>query len=106
MKDEIQKVYRRVPQWFRKTHQYNSQILIAFLKVSNCNQHPIFPSLIERNCSLGTKQFWINFNDMKISHRNGHGKVFEENLDGTIKLWELVANFIIDEYKNVKDRLS
>lgn len=97
-RDEIIKAQRRVPNWFRKIYQNNSKILTIFLKVSNCNETSVYPSVIERNCDLSSATFYVNFNDMKGMYKNGHGKVFQENPDGTISLWEPVAEFILQEY--------
>lgn len=98
----IIKVQRRVPNWLRKIYQNNSKILIAFLKVSNCNETSVYPSVIEKNCDLDSATFYVNFNDMKGMHKNGHGKVFQENPDGTISLWQPVAEFILQEYNKAK----
>lgn len=101
--EEIIKIHRRVPGWLRKTYQNNSKILIAFIKISHYDTIPVYPSVLERNCDLDTATFYNNFNDMKGMHKNGHGKVFDTRADGTIELWEPVADFIIQEYKKVFD---
>lgn len=100
---EVEKIHNRVPKWLSKSNQKNSKILIAFLEVSKLNTTPVYESLIEKNCDLDPQSFRINFNDMTKSHKNGHGKVFDTRADGTIELWEPVADFIIQEYKKVFD---
>lgn len=99
---EVQKVMRRIPKWFIKTHQKNSKILLAYLEVSKLNSFPIQANILERACGLDRSTFHICFSNMKYAHST-IGKIFQTNPDGTIELWEPVADFIIQEYKKVFD---
>ncbi|WP_034583542.1 hypothetical protein [Helicobacter pametensis] len=97
---EIQKVMRRISKWFVKIHQKNSKILLAYLEVSKLNSLPIQPSSLERACGLDRSAFYSCFSNMKSAHST-IGKIFQTNPDGTIELWQPVADFIIQEYKKV-----
>lgn len=98
---EIKKVKNRVIGWFRKKHQFNSKILMAFLNLSKCNQIPVHISLIEKKLGLDSRSFNINFHQMKIIAEKNHGKVFDENEYGDVVLWKPVAGFIESECKRI-----
>ena len=49
MNEEILKVQRKVPEWFRKREQINSRILISYLKLQQ-RKHVITPNLLEAEC--------------------------------------------------------
>lgn len=85
-RDEIQKVFRRIPKWFIRTEQKNSRILISYLRLSNTNEIPIYSSTIEKDCGLDEKSFKHHFNNMR-NFSSSIGKVFQTNPDGTIELW-------------------
>lgn len=93
--DEVERVFRRVPMWLEKPHQYNSKILSTFMAISKNNQIPVSIELLER--SLGfhdSRKFLSHYNGMKNISAKNHGKVFEEE-QGHIRLWEPVAEFIV-----------
>ena len=94
--DEIQKVKRRVPLWKNRPTQHNSIILNTYMQLSNNNQMPINVSLLEKHSN--TDKFMINYHQMKIIADKNHAKVFEEN-NGAVRLWEPVAEFIVNQYK-------
>lgn len=95
---EVRKVIRRIPKWFIKKHQTNSKILLAYLNVSNLNSSPVYPVDIEKNCNLDRSVFYTSFANMKYSSST-IGKIFQTNTDGTVELWQPVAEFILQEYK-------
>jgi len=101
MNEEILKVQRKVPEWFRKREQINSRVLIAYLKLEQSKQ-VITPNLLEAECNE-IKTFKSNYNQMKIISDKNHAKVFQEN-NGQITLWEPVAEFIISEFNNYQMR--
>jgi len=94
--NEIQRVERRVPLWMSRSTQHNSIILNTYMQLSNNNQTPISVSLLEKHSS--TDKFTTNYNQMKIIADKNHAKVFEEK-NGTVQLWEPVAEFIVNQYK-------
>ena len=94
---EVQKVYRKVPRWLNNPSQYNYKILTTFMKLSNNNSTPISISLLENNSNIEDNKFMSHFNQMKIISERNHAKVFEESY-GEVKLWEPVAEFIINLY--------
>ncbi len=95
---EVQKVHRKVPRWLNNPSQYNYKILTTFMDLSNNNSTPIRVSLLEKNSNIGDNKFMSHFNQMKIISERNHAKVFEE-LYGEVKLWEPVAEFIMNLYQ-------
>lgn len=96
--DEIQRVKVRVPNWLKNSNQLNHKILVSFMELSHANQFKIPVSTLEKNCSLDSKIFISNYNQMKMISEKNHAKVFTEE-NGEISLWEPVAQFIMDEYR-------
>jgi len=96
--DEIEKIHRKIPQWLDKPHQINHQILVTFMKLSNCNETPISLSTLEKNCDIDSKKFNSNFDQMKIISKKNNGKVFEEE-NGDVSLWKPISEFVVSEYK-------
>jgi len=95
---EVQKVHRKVPRWLNNPSQYNYKILTTFMTLSNNNTTPISISLLEKHSNIEDNKFTSHFNQMKIISERNHAKVFDEAY-GEVKLWEPIANFIIDLYK-------
>jgi len=93
--NEIERVKRRVPLWMNRPTQHNSIILNTYMQLSNNNETPISVSVLEKHSN--TDKFTTNYNQMKIIADKNHAKVFEEN-NGTVQLWEPVAEFIINCY--------
>lgn len=100
-RDEIQKVWSKIPKWFRNPQQINAKILMNYILLSRGNTVPVRIEVLERNYDLDSKRFITNYHQMKIIAERNHAKVFTENRDGTIELWDPVADFIIQEYKKV-----
>jgi hypothetical protein len=99
--DEVQKVYRKVPRWLNNPSQYNYKILTTFMTLSNNNTTPVSVSLLEKHSNIENNKFTSNFNQMKIISERNHAKVFDEAY-GEVNLWEPVADFIVDLYKQHK----
>jgi len=95
---EIEKIHRKIPQWLERPHQINHQILVTFMKLSNCNENPIPLSTLEKNCNIDSKKFNSNFDQMKIISEKNNGKVFEEE-NGNVSLWNPISQFVTTEYK-------
>jgi len=95
---EVQKVHRKVPRWLNNPSQYNYKILTTFMALSNNNTTPISISLLEKHSNIEDNKFTSHFNQMKIISERNHAKVFDEAY-GEVKLWEPIASFIIDLYK-------
>ena len=95
--DEIEKVKRKVPKWMTKTHQYNYQILKAYMDLSDCNKIPIPVDVLEDYSEM-SEMFLGHYNAMKIISEKNHAKVFEET-DKVVELWKPVAKFIEDTFK-------
>jgi len=96
--NEIEKVHRKVPRWLKNPSQYNYKILTAYMKLSKNNTTPIKVSLLEKHSGIKNNKFTSHFNQMKIIAKKNHAKVFDE-ANGEVKLWEPVANFIVELYK-------
>lgn len=96
--DEVQKVHRKVPRWLNNPSQYNYKILTTFMTLSNNNTTPINVSSLEKHSNIEDNKFTSHFNQMKIISEKNHAKVFDEAY-GEVKLWEPIADFIIDLYK-------
>lgn len=93
---EIERVKNRVPGWFKKPGQFNSQILISFLEMQGKKRF-VNLSDLEKACS-GIKTFKTNYVAMKNIAPHNSGKVFDENEKNEITLWEPVEEFIMMEY--------
>lgn len=95
-KEEIDKVKKRIPIWFKKKDQINSQILIKYLQ-NTTNSDYIEIADFKKICSKIN-----NFDNAlpqmyRISSKN-HGKVFEL-VDNRLYLWRQVESFIKNEFK-------
>ncbi len=95
-KDEIEKVRRKIPRWFKNPHQINSRILVAFLNLKN-NNIRVTPTFLREHCSE-INDFEGNYNQMKSFGEKNHAKVFQE-INNTIELWKPVAGFILELYE-------
>ncbi len=99
---EIQKVRRRVPAWKLRTKQVNSRILSLFMELSDNGKNGVFLDMLFDE--FGTKYpeevslFARNYNQMKVLSEKNHGKVFDEDEEKTVRLWEPVKDFIIETY--------
>ena len=93
--EEIKKVKRRVPRWFKNPGQINSRILLIFLELRK-NKILISPDILRKSCS-GITDFYGNYNQMKNFGQQNHAKVFEEK-NGIITLWSPVEDFICETF--------
>lgn len=96
---EIWKVERRIPKWFKKPYQYNTQILLAFMELLGDGKSVSYFDL-ESACRK-IKTFEGNYNQMKNFGISNHAKVFEE-AGGRVTLWEPVREFVKKEYLKSK----
>ncbi len=98
IKNEINKIHRRLPLWARKQHQINSKILTLFLKM----EEEGFPDITEQMLMERydtPSEFYSNFQQMKAMAPKNHGKVFHVE-NGVVKIWEPIQQFVKD-YKKV-----
>lgn len=102
--EEVQKVRRRVPGWKRKPDQVNSKILGLFMELSDKGNKGVFVDMLEDE--FGTKYpdeadiFRKNYVQMKYFGPRNHAKVFDEDEEKTVRLWEPVKDFIIETYSH------
>jgi hypothetical protein len=96
---EVEKVRRRLPKWFKNPNQYNSTILYSYLKLSEEKQH-VSLQVLKANCK-SVNGFDGNYSQMKNFSEKNHGKVFEER-DGYVTLWEPVREFVLQLYNENK----
>ena len=96
---EIDKVKNRVPKWIRNSTQINSRILNLYMKLSNNGCDRVTRNQFKEQFDiLYQDSFESNYNQMKNFGLKNHGKVFNEYIDGSIRLWEPVADFIKSLY--------
>ena len=96
---QIDKVQRNVPNWFKKPTQISSRILLKFLELQKIN-NTIDIEQLEYECDI--QQFKTNFAKMIDYTDKNHGKVFEK-IDNKIYLWEPTKEFVLNEYKKIKN---
>lgn len=93
--DEIAKVIRKVPKWIRRPYQINSRLLSLYMEMSDNDRVAVkrddLQAAFEQDSS---DPFYSNYVQMKNFGPKNHGKVFEENRMGFIRLWRPVADFI------------
>ncbi|MDA8894966.1 AAA family ATPase [Flavobacteriales bacterium] len=103
--EEIIKIEKRIPKWFRNSNQKNHKILVNAIKLmGNDNKFirkELNDYLIDKNLDVG--DFSINFRHMSIIQFNNHAKVFNKLEDDYYELWEPVKDFILSEYKKTQD---
>lgn len=93
---EIDKIYRKLPKWFKNPDFICSRILIIFLELEK-KYRTVKYDLLADYCS-GIKTFKSNFAQMKNFGEKNHGKVFELN-GQIVTLWNPVKDNVISEYK-------
>lgn len=93
---EIDKVYRKLPKWFKNPDFICSRILIIFLELEK-KYGSVKYDLLADYCS-GIKTFKSNFAQMKNFGEKNHGKVFEQN-SSIVTLWNPVKENVITEFK-------
>jgi hypothetical protein len=95
---EIEKIKRRVPNWFIKGKtQINSIILYTFLELLVDNTF-VPRALLEEKCHEKIKDFNGNFNQMAHFGEKNHGKIFDVD-NNKVYLWEPIENIILDLYQ-------
>jgi 5-methylcytosine-specific restriction protein B len=102
--DEIQKVQRKIPNWFNKPTQINSKILLNYLLLSNYNRKQVKKEDLENSC-IDIQDFNGNYQQMKNSGENNHAQIFYE-YNGYITLQNDIKDFIIEEYNKINDPLK
>lgn len=94
--NELEKIYKKVPVWFNKPHQKNSQILINFLKLRE-KKTAVTIFELEKSCEK-IENFKSSYQGMKTISERNNAKVFDE-VGHIISLWEPGRNFIEKEYE-------
>ena len=100
--EQIRKVERRVPGWKRRPYQVNTRILSLFMELSDNGKNGIFLDLLEDEFDSKYPEergnFTKNYNQMKNFGVKNHAKVFSEDAEKTVWLWEPVKEFIIKTF--------
>ena len=98
-----------MPKWFKDTHQQNSIILLAFLKLYEKSKEVSVEQLEEEVAK--NKGFHnnlqSNFKPMTEIYENNHGKVFEVYSKGEkrmVKLWSNTEEIVLAAYKEYKQQ--
>ena len=96
---EVQKVYRRLPNWAQNQQQFNSRILTTYLKLRKASgeDYVMEKDLAEKFEDI--KKFRLNYNTMKAISLNNNGKVFAVK-DKMIRIWPPVNESVM-EYENI-----
>jgi len=100
---ELEKIYKKVPVWFRKPNQKNSQILIKYMKLRE-QKTPVTFFELEKACER-IKYFRSSYQAMKMISERNNAKVFDE-VGRIISLWELAKSFVEKEYEKYLTRTS
>ncbi|MCD4675860.1 MAG: hypothetical protein K8S18_07665 [Desulfobacula sp.] len=98
IKDEINKMNRRLPLWARKQHQINSRILTLFLKMEEEGISDITEQMLMEKYD-SPSEFYTNFQQMKTIAPKNHGKVFHVE-NGFVRIWEPIQH-LVQDYKKV-----
>jgi len=104
IENEIIRVKRKVPKWFDKATQYNSRILLSYMKLSNCNQVSIDINELMSFTGIEEKIFFGHYNNMKIISEKNHAKVFEE-VNKRVLLWKPIATIVSAYYREETFRI-
>jgi hypothetical protein len=99
IKDEINKLHRRIPLWAKRQHQINSKILTLFLKMENEGLTDITEEMLLDRYE-NKSEFYTNFQQMKAIAPNNHGKVFNVE-NGFVRIWEPIQQLVQDYKKTV-----
>lgn len=90
------KAIHRIPKWAKKPEQINHKIIRAFFQLETagavsyhdlqlrCNDY-------EKHPDVYVPTFGPNFAQMKFDGDKSHGKVFEVDSRGTVRLWDVIA---------------
>ena len=99
--NELAKIHKKVPVWFNKPHQKNSQILINYMKLRDQNSTVTFYEL-EKACKK-LINFRNSYQAMKTISEKNNAKVFDE-VDQVILLWEPGKSLVESEYEKYLKR--
>ena len=98
IRNEINKVSRKLKRWAGKQKQLNSRILNAYLKLERAGKSAITESDLKNEVS-DIETFESNFVQMKTIASNNHAKVFDKYGD-EVRLWAPIVTKI-REYEKV-----
>lgn len=100
---ELSKIYKKVPVWFNKPNQKNSQILITYMKLRE-EKTPVTFFELEKACQR-ISNFRSSYQAMKTISERNNAKVFDE-VGKIISLWEPGKSFVEKEYERYLRRNS
>lgn len=100
---ELAKIYKKVPVWFNKPNQKNSQILINYMKLRE-QKTPVTFYELEKACER-IANFRSSYQAMKTISERNNAKVFDE-VGKIISLWEYGKSFVEKEYEKYLKRNS
>lgn len=100
---ELAKIYKKVPVWFAKPHQKNSQILINFMKLRE-QKTPVTIFEFEEACK-NIEYYKNSYSQMKAISERNNAKIFDE-VGHIISLWEPAKSFVEKEYEKYLKRNS
>tara|TARA_R110002051_G_scaffold218896_1_gene282760 strand:+ start:32699 stop:33751 length:1053 start_codon:yes stop_codon:yes gene_type:complete len=100
---ELAKIFKKVPVWFNKPDQKNSQILITFMKLRE-QKTPVTFFELEKACER-IPNFRNSYQAMKTISKKNNAKVFDE-VGRIISLWEPGRSFVEKEYERYLRRNS
>lgn len=96
---EIDKVRRKVRKWNNAPNQICSIILNLFMNLSDNGKNGVTREQLKDYAEKkGVKDFMGNYNQMKNYGFKNHAKVFSEDENKIVRLWEPVSDFIIKIY--------
>ena len=98
---ELAKIYKKVPVWFNKPYQKNSQILINYMKLRE-QKTPVTFFELEKACER-IENFRSSYQAMKTISEKNNAKVFDE-VGRIISLWQPGKSFIEKEYEKYLKR--
>jgi hypothetical protein len=98
IENEILRVQRRIPRWFKNRTQYNSRILYSFLELY-FNNDTVTVDMIKTKANIDT--FDQNFSQMKTIAPQNHGKIFEV-VGENVELWEPVKEIVLNHYNRYR----
>lgn len=100
---ELAKIHKKIPIWFSKPYQKNSQILIKFMKLRE-HKTPVTFFELEKACER-IENFRNSYQGMKTISERNNAKVFDE-VGRIVSLWEPTRSFVEKEYEKYLRRLN
>lgn len=98
---ELAKIFKKVPVWFNKPNQKNSQILLNYLRLRE-QKTPVTFYELEKSCER-IENFRSSYQAMKTISEKNNAKVFDE-VGRIISLWEPGKDFVENEYEKYLQR--